>query len=426
MIYLVLLCGAADRPVQALNGRTPLEYARTICLDELAARGTVGMITVIDSRIPPESDSAVMAFLGYDPCVYYTGRGPLEALGAGFWDGKRSCVGFRINFASLNRETDQLDRRTARDLDDEELQAIVGEIREVVSLDRHPDLSFEIAGFGRHRGVVCFKSASTALSGTVSNTDPGFDRVGPFGVPRENGRTNRPEKCRPLDDTEAAAQTALAVNEFTELTSMVMAQSRINRTRVSFGKLPANVLLFRDGGHTLPSLPRFADHSGLTVSLYGQIPAEHALCDLMGGTFVDARPRAGQRRLEFYRDLATELSESPSDLVIVHLKGPDEPGHDDKPFAKVAAIEEIDQFFLSELAGRMAPGDICVVTCDHATPCETGLHTADPVPALVFGTAIPADQCSQFNEVAARSGALPVARATDLLSFVMSTALERC
>jgi len=344
----------------------------------------------------------------------------------GFWDYELSCAAFRVNFASCNSATGKLDRRTARDLEDQELEAIVSEIRNTVTLQQHPEVDFEITGFGRHRGVVCFKSASTTLSGEVSNTDPGFRRLGAFGVPREQSGGQKAEVCQPLDGTEAARATALVVNEFVDLSSEVMKRSETNLRRVRAGKLPTNVLLFRDGGHRLPALPRLAVHNGLTASLYGQIPAERGLCTLVGGTYCESRPRSGQRWQEYYRDLAKALTESSSDLAIVHLKGPDEPGHDAKPHEKVVAIEQIDQVFVSELVERMTSSDVCIVTCDHATPCEAGVHTADSVPALICGPGIPADHCHRLSEVEAAQGALPVKRAAELLAFATSKAGVRC
>src|SRR5947209_5654490 len=96
-IFVTILCGAGDRRIARLGDATPLEYASTPELDGLAQRGALGLVRVIGDEITPESDSGAMALLGYDPLVHYTGRGPLEGLGTGFWDGSGSSVAFRIN-----------------------------------------------------------------------------------------------------------------------------------------------------------------------------------------------------------------------------------------------------------------------------------------------------------------------------------------
>jgi 2,3-bisphosphoglycerate-independent phosphoglycerate mutase len=55
--YLVLVPdGCADEPLAELAGRTPLEAAAMPRLRELAARGEVGLATVIPEGLAPGSD----------------------------------------------------------------------------------------------------------------------------------------------------------------------------------------------------------------------------------------------------------------------------------------------------------------------------------------------------------------------------------
>jgi 2,3-bisphosphoglycerate-independent phosphoglycerate mutase len=416
-VYVIILCGAGDRPIERLGGRTPLDVARTPNLDRLAAGGVLGRLTVIDGEITPESDSGAMALLGYDPWTYYTGRGPLEGLGMGFWPDRGSAVAFRINFASEDRSSGRLDRRTARDLTDPELQALADEVRAGVTLAQCPGIEFEMTAFGRHRGILCFTSTEVELSGNVSNTDPGFRKVGPFGVPRREHRTE-PDPCSALDDTLAAEACAAAVNAFVAESRAILSASPVNARRRAAGKLPANIILFRDGGHELPELPPFTERSGMTLSLYGQVPAERGLCMRFGAKFVKSQPAEGQTDADFYRALAAQIPSDESQLVLVHLKGADEHGHDDEPDQKAAALEQIDECFVGELAARLRADDVLVVTGDHTTPCELGIHSSDPVPTLVHGGSIAPDASARFSEHEAAAGALPVTRAPDLLAYL--------
>lgn len=421
-ILIVILCGAGDRPIPDLGGRTPLEHARTRHLDALARRGATRLVTVIDEVVAPESDSGAMALLGYDPLVYYTGRGPLEGLGMGFWDESQSCVAFRINFGSCDRDSGRLDRRTARDLRDDELQALAREVRAGVALDGFPGISYELVAFGRHRGIICLRSSDRQLSGNVSNTDPGFRKLRGFGVPNRDFRPE-PALCEPLEDGEAAALTARVVNAFVAESSRVLERSEVNAARREAGRLPANVILFRDAGHELPELPSFEERSGgRTLALYGQVPAEHGLCRLIGGRFVETRPRDGQSDEEFYRAAAFRAVADPADVVLVHLKGADEPGHDDQPFEKAQAIEAIDECFVGTLVEAAGAEDVLVVTGDHATPCGVGIHVPDPVPTAVAGPRVPRDESTGFSEAEAARGGLPVNRACELLPYLIDGA----
>ena len=68
MKYLVILGdGMADRPIESLGGRTPLEYAKTPKMDELAAKGEIGMVHTIPDGMKPGSDTANLSVLGYNP-----------------------------------------------------------------------------------------------------------------------------------------------------------------------------------------------------------------------------------------------------------------------------------------------------------------------------------------------------------------------
>lgn len=412
-VMVVALCGGGDRPIGVLGGRTPFEAAPTPNLDGLAARGASGLLEVIRHDIPPESDSGAMALLGYDPLVHYTGRGPLEGLGMDFWAADGFSVAFRINFASWDPHTGRLDRRTSRDLSDDELQVLVGEIRDAVVLD--PGVDIRLTGFGRHRGILALTSATCPLSGRVGNTDPGFTNTGPFGTPVEAPRQT-PLPCRPLDASEAAATTARLVNDFVTSSAAVLERSRVNRDRRSAGRRPANLVLVRDGGDTLPVLTPFGDAHGRTLSMYGQVPAERGLARLIGARFTVAGASRGQTDPDFYAELVPTLLADPADVLFVHVKGPDEPGHDGRPVDKVQAIAEIDEGLVGPLADAMSHLDTLVVTCDHATPCELGIHSADPVPTVAVGPHVTADRVTEFGERAAHAGALPARRASELLA----------
>jgi 2,3-bisphosphoglycerate-independent phosphoglycerate mutase len=420
-IYVTILCGAGDRPIERLGGRTPLEAAALPNLDALVHRGASARIEVIDDTITPESDSGAMALLGYDPLVHYTGRGALEGLGMGFLDADHPGVGFRVNFASQNHASGRLDRRTARDLSDAELQQLAAEVRAGVEVG---GAGFELIAFGRHRGILSFRSDSLELSGNVTNTDPGFEKIGAFGVPTE-GDASAPTPCMPLGDGVGAANTARLVEEFVARSAAILAASPVNRERLAVGKLPANVILFRDGGDRLPELEDFRARTGLTMALYGQVPAEHGLCKLIGGRFVESKPAAGQDEPDFYRELARSLPDDPADVVLVHLKGADEHGHDDEPRAKAEALERIDRHYVAALAEVAGERDLIVFTGDHTTPCEMGIHSPDPVPTVAAGEGIDPDRCERFDEREAEAGGLPVSRAVELLDFLAAAPAVR-
>ena len=104
--YLILVGdGMADEPLEELGGKTPLEAAHTPNMDQLAAKGLLGLTETIGSHQDPGSDVANMAILGYDPDRFHSGRAPLEAasMGVKLAPGE---VAFRCNLVSVETGAD--------------------------------------------------------------------------------------------------------------------------------------------------------------------------------------------------------------------------------------------------------------------------------------------------------------------------------
>lgn len=415
--YMIILDGAADRKIGTLAGRTPLEAADKPTLDALAAGGVQSLISIIDGGIVPESDSGTMALLSYDPILYYPGRGTLEGIGSGLTEGYRFHASFRINFASYDSRRGILDRRTARDLTNEELQELAETLKREICLDDAGDVEFCLLAFGKHRGILSLVSNKTELSGNVSNTDPGFCKKGSFSMPVSNFK-KEPLLCTPLDSTEAAKRTAYYINLFSKQARFILDNSQINKKRQQQGKMAANCLLVRDGG-TLPGIwPQFSALYHQTLQLYGQLPSEKAVAALIGADFAYTKALELQLEPEYLTQLAQKLLMDAHDVIYIHLKGPDEPGHDQLPLQKVHAIEIIDKYFMRELAKGISSEDIVIVTCDHATPCELGIHSSDPVPLLLYGPGIEADESKKFSEKDAALGNGSIKWAVDIFPFL--------
>ena len=115
MKYVIILGdGMADKPIEAIGGKTPLEYAKTPEMDRLALMSEIGTVHTIPDGMSPGSDTANLAVLGYDPKIYYTGRSPLEALSIGV-DMQDSDVALRCNIVTLSEDEQVYEKRTIID-----------------------------------------------------------------------------------------------------------------------------------------------------------------------------------------------------------------------------------------------------------------------------------------------------------------------
>lgn len=407
-ICYVILDGLGDDPLAALGGRTPLEAAATPHLDRLASSGRNGYVTTVGEGVAPESDIAVLAILGYDPHEHHTGRGPLEALGAGLAlaDGD---LAYRVNFATVERDGDGwaiVDRRVGRDLSSEEAHALAAEVQDKV---RIPGASFALRATVGHRGCLVIRSEQGPLSAEVENSDPAYGRAGALGVAKETF-DNRVVAVTPLPAAagdERAQRAAELTNAWLAAAYEVLEASEVNAARRAAGKLPGNFVLTRDGGDHLPKLQPFKERFGPEFGCFVEMPVELGIARLLELGVVEAPTgMAPAEQYEAWAALALEALGG-YDGLYIHIKGPDVPAHDGDHEGKVASIEQIDAaFFGPLLEGLDLRRTLVAVTADHSTSCARRAHTDGPVPLLVSGGGVSPDGVETFGESAARRGSL--------------------
>ncbi|HKX18028.1 MAG TPA: alkaline phosphatase family protein [bacterium] len=420
-ILYTVLDGLGDRPVPAFDGRTPLEAAAVPFLGALTLDGRTGLVQTVGVGIAPESDVAVMAILGYDPFKYHTGRGVFEVVGSGmrFSDGD---LALRGNFATGGEGRTILDRRAGRNLTTEEAHALAEAVTREVKLSAAP-AELEVRGSVAHRAAVVIRRRGGRLSAMISNTDPAYARVQGLGVAREHAG-NEVEVCEPLDQSEEARVAAALVNEFTEQARRILDAHPVNAKRRADGKPPANLILVRDAGDHAPQLPPIKERFGVRFGCFVEMPVERGIAELTGMQVIPVPP-SGADKERVYREWAeTAVREyAKYDGLYMHLKGPDEPGHDGDPEAKRAVIELIDRAFFGTLLERVPLDDVVIaVTADHATPATLGRHSDDAVPLLVAGDEIEPDGTRVFNEKACANGALGTLKGTDLMPLFVRLA----
>ena len=89
----------------------------------------------------------------------------------------------------------------------------------------------------------------------------------------------------------------------------------------------------------------------------------------------------------------------------MHIKGADIAAHDRRPELKVAFLEKLDAHLKLLLDAHKDPLRIAVAS-DHATLSESGQHVADPLPVLIWGEGLKADEVEVFNEKSVPGGSL--------------------
>ena len=425
-ILYIVLDGLGDLPTPQIGNKTPLEAAQTPNMDMLAKNARMGSVYTVGKGIAPESDIAVISILGYDAHKYYTGRGPLESYAEGLKvdDGD---LAFRVNFATMADEVSVniRDRRVGRNLTTEEAAALSDEINNNVKLKK--PASFVFKNTIGHRGIlVIYSGDRRPLSGDITNTDPAYAKEGAFGIAL-------PEfekvllKSRPVDgkgNDPICALSAELINEFTEEVRVVLGNSEVNKKRIKDGKLPANVILSRDAGSSLPKFPKINQHYNMRMGCFVEMPVEKGIALLTGMEIVDIPLPSGNLKNDYIlRAEKVNQALETFDALYIHIKGPDEPAHDGNIDGKIASIEAIDKFFFDELLQKIDLKNVVItVTSDHSTPCIKKAHTDDPVPLMLISTGQKPDGIESFSESNSKKGSIGEINGMQIMPLLVEAA----
>lgn len=414
-ILYIVLDGLGGRPEEILGGKTTLESAYTPHMDSLARKGQLGLMDPISEGVAPESDAAVLSILGYDVDKYYTGRGPLEAHGADV-EVRDGDLAWRANFATVDENTLKiLDRRAGRNLTTEEAKALAEEVNNKVKLEG-ADFIFK-ATVG-HRGVLVIRKKDGKLSANVENIDPGYKRHGPYSIAITNPPTEV-QKCIPLDNSFEAKESARLTDEFVMKAFEILRNSEINKRRKEEGKKPANIILLRDAGDSLPKIPTLKELYGLSFGSIVEMPVERGIALLTGMKEI---PIEDSTNYKLWAEKVL-LALKEFDGVYAHLKGPDVPGHDGLIDKKKESIERIDKEFFGNLLPNLDLSEVVIaVTADHSTPCSLKAHSEDPVPLMIITSDLPWDGSEYFGESACSKGELGRIKGMELLPLLVKIA----
>lgn len=397
---LIVCDGLADRPLYQLNGSTPLEAVDSLALDEIAGTGICGIMDTLSPGVPPGSDVANLALLGYDPYKVYRGRGALEALGCGL-SMRAGDVAFRTNFATVDEDLVVLDRRAGRRIEHAERleEALKG-----LSLPDYPDIRVVFKHSVEHRGALVLHGGD--LSRMVSSSDPGK-------------RGLKVRMVTPLDDSPEAARTASMANELSRLSYSILKDHPVNADRRKKDLPPANILLLRGPGE-LPSIESLDEKYGIKSAAVVANALVRGACLSAGMKVIEvpgATGRTDTDTLAKGRYAADNISRF--DLIYLHVKGADNASHDGNLEEKMKMVEKIDAM-ARYILDHVDREDVYVaITADHTSPISLKAHSGDPVPVAITGPGVRVDDVTRFTERACARGSLGRIRGHELMTILM-------
>ena len=414
-IIYVLLDGVGDLPHPDIDNKTPLEAAQTPNLDKLAKNGKMGQVISVGKGIAPESDIAVFNMLGYKfQHSDYAGRGVIEAIGIGI-DFKDGDLALRGNFATLDDKNIIIDRRAGRHIEKDDALGVSKELEDKLTFS-NPLSTVVVAPTIGHRVVVRIRDEHP-LSANISNTDPAYSRVDGMGIAKAVGDFLKIERCLPLDDTDSASLSANLINEFSEMSLKILKDSEINEIRGKQNKKLLNSILLRDAGNKYPKVQPINEKYSMNFSCIVDMPVEVGISNVLKMTMYSA---GGLTDYEEKAKVAAESMKT-ENAIYVHLKGPDEFGHDGDAIGKMKNIEEIDQRFFGTLLENIDTEKVVVmISADHSTPCINKGHSDHPVPLLISGNKIKNDGSQRFTESDGKKGEIGLLEGAQVISTALA------
>ncbi|WP_297026570.1 2,3-bisphosphoglycerate-independent phosphoglycerate mutase [Thermoplasma sp.] len=379
-IILIVLDGVGDRPGKDLQGRTPLQAAYRPNLNWIASHGINGIMHPISAGIRCGSDTSHMSLLGYDPKVYYPGRGPFEALGLGM-DIQSGDLAFRANFAT-SRDGVIIDRRAGRENRGNE------DLARSISIDMG-EYRFRVRSGVEHRAALVVSGPD--LSDRIGDSDPHRE-----GLP--------PERIRPTDPS--GNRTADVMNAYLDEARRILSDHEVNRERMKNGRLPGNELLVRSAGK-VPDIPSFWEKNHMKGACVVGSPWLKGLCRLLKMDVFDVPGATGTIGSNYSGKIekASALAEN-HDFVLVNIKATDVAGHDGNYLLKRDVIEDIDMAM--EPLKSIGDRSVVCITGDHSTPCSFRDHSGDPVPVVFFTDGVLNDGVHLFDEFSSAKGSLRI------------------
>jgi 2,3-bisphosphoglycerate-independent phosphoglycerate mutase len=370
-------------------------------MNHLASVGICGIMDPIAPGIPPGSDTATLALLGYDAFKVYSGRGAFEALGSGM-DVLNSDVCFRCNFATVDENFVVLDRRAGR-IADSDASKLAESLKRVKLSD--PSVNFLFANTVQHRAVLVLRGSK--LSPAVSGSDP--EVVGEKAL-----------EVKPLNDSFEAKFTAEILNELIQKFHAILKEHPVNKERGARGLPLANTILIRGAG-TLPKIKSLNGIYGVNAVCVAATSLIRGVCRAAGVQLLTVKGATGTPQTDYLAKAkaAVQALEN-NDLVLLHVKAPDVASHDGNAKQKVEVIEKIDKM-LSYILNKVDLGETYVaLTADHTTSCVTRNHEGDPVPLAIMGPYVRSDDVEEFGERTCAKGGLGRLKGKDLMPILMN------
>ncbi len=356
MKYIILLAdGMADRELNELGGKTPLEVAKKPNMDALFKKSIAGMVKTLMPGYPLGSDIGNLSILGNNPAECYTGRAAMEAANLNI-ELKDRDVAFRCNLVTV-KDNKMVDY-SAGHISDKEAKVLIELIDKKLG---SKDFKFYPGKSYRNLMVTRFgEDLKTYAPHDITGQD--IENFLPKGA-----------KSKLIIQLMKDSQFLLEGHE-------------VNIDRRAEGKNPANMIWLWGQGKKMP-LPLLKEKYGLEGAVISAVDLVNGIGILMGMEVIKVPGVTGyiDSNLKGKAEYALKALKK-KDFVYLHVEATDEMGHNGDIAGKIAAIEKFDTDVVGTITEGMKSFEEykIMITSDHATPISAKTHTDEPVPFVIY------------------------------------------
>lgn len=401
MKYVIIIPdGAADHPLEELEGRTPFEVARKPHMDRVSTEGRQGTVVTTPEGFPCGSDVCSMSLLGYDPVQYHKGRAPLEAAALGIPLDPSHWI-FRINLVTVIDGTMQ-DHSAGHITSDEGRQLLTDFAQRV-----------DVSGMTLYPGV----SYRNILVDAGGRDWQELATTPPHDIPGEPIRRHLPR----------GGEHAELLQQLIAESEVFFAEHEINKTRVELGELPATHI-WPWGQGRKPAMPSFESRFGLKGAMITAVDLLAGIAAFIGWDRLDVPGQTSYHDTDYAAAGAHGIAALDAyDIVCVHIEAPDEASHQADAATKVAAIEAIDEHVVGPIHAALdARGEDyrLLVVPDHYTAVATRKHDPTPVPFAMTGKQVKSVLKRPFTEANSLESDLHIAFGHELMEYFLRSGLQ--
>lgn len=396
---LVIGDGMSDYPVAELGNKTPLQAAYKPNMDSIAAKGRSGLIKNVPDECTPGSDVAICSILSYDPRIFCTGRGPLEAPSRNIQLGPNDTA-YRCNI--ITEEDRKIADYSSGHITTEEAAQLIAAVKKALDkpnqIEFYPGLDYRhfliMRNFPHPEQIKC---------------NPPHDVT---GTPTADVM---PKALMP-----EAEKNAQLLRGMIEQSRGILQKHPVNTARTKAGKRPGN-LIWPWGGGKKPTMPTLRAKFGVKSAVISAVDLVKGLGTYAGMEIINVQGATGldNTNYEGKADAALKALET-NDLVFVHVEAPDEAGHVHDWKLKVKTIEDLDKRCLGRIIQGIKEPYAIAILPDHPTPVKVGTHTRDLVPFAIAAPSIKPDGVKAFDEFSASQGGFGLIENQYLLSLLLS------